>query len=55
MVDAKCVMTSWLIGAVGEMSAANRVIIPWVCAILDEGGGWHHWCGITSRGASVPL
>jgi hypothetical protein len=27
----------------------------WVCAILGDGGVWHHLCGITRRKTSVTL
>ena len=39
----------------GKEAGPNRVIILWVCAILDEGGLWHHRRGIISREISMPL
>jgi hypothetical protein len=34
---------------------AKLVIITWVCAILGDGGLWHHLYGITRRKTSVTL
>jgi len=38
-----------------ERCDSNLVTVSWVCAMLDEGGLWHHRRGITSREASVTM
>jgi hypothetical protein len=35
----------------GLVGVANRAIILWVCAILDEGGLWHNSRGIVRKEA----
>jgi transcriptional regulator with XRE-family HTH domain len=35
-----------------QLLRANMATTPWVCAILDDGGLWHHLRGITRRETS---